>query len=103
MATYLVFTENNCRIHVNPDPVPKGAILIKNNKDLPKCPPHFWKVVDNKVVEMSRPEKMERAELHKTMQKATEKPKKFNYKDYVWHAVSFILGIGAMYLWQQLL
>jgi len=65
----VVFTSNNARILVNPPNVDEflgkpNAFINPDLSEVIGTPPHFWKVVDGKIVPMSRPEKLARLKLH---------------------------------------
>ena len=58
----ILFEENNARILINPDIASlKGKYVVNPNLDFVKrIPPHFWKLVENKVFPMSKEEQDER-------------------------------------------
>lgn len=95
---YVVFSETNARVVVNPSSIPIGAMLVSPN-DLPKnTPPHFWKKENGKIVAMSKKEKAERLK---------QIPKEVQIKNSVIrpiiiNAICLVTGIiiGAL-AWQQ--
>lgn len=64
-ATVLVLTRNNARLLVNPPDIKAllqrpGVLLNPDLSAVKGIAPHFWKLVDGKIVEMTRVEKVSR-------------------------------------------
>lgn len=56
----VVFTSNNARIVKDNKPVYGTVVVDPDLSRVRGIPPHFWKLVDGAIVEMSRPEKVAR-------------------------------------------
>lgn len=68
-TTVIVFTPNNCRILKNPENLNiyqhmSNAHINPDLSAVKKIPPHFWKVIEGKIVPMTLVEMSQRENHH---------------------------------------
>jgi hypothetical protein len=100
----IVFTANNARILTNPENVEAfrdmpNAFVDPDLSEVVGLPPHFWKVVDGKIVSMTRPEKV--ARLRDIGLKGADNtvatrplPRVRAARPWLWPVLSFITGVA---------
>lgn len=107
-TTVVVFTADNARILVNPeDAASYAGLKVITNPDLSAVSglaPHFWKLEGDKIISMTRPEKLARLEQLKEPVMAAQPKvvvlppapiKQREWRRYLplgWALIGFILG-----------